>query len=163
MRAFPSATWDPDVDAAWFRLAGGRASVAREVRPGVLLHVDRAGRTVGLEVLDFSRRIENFPRDVEVGIRRRVRVAKLGWYDKDVDAANFSLLRSKVIESEELSEGVILDLDRKDRVVGVEILNLSKRFAFDSPARLLLKRAKSLSQRRRRRLQVGSAPVKPHI
>ena len=34
---------------------------------------------------------------------------------------------SKIIESEEVSPGVVLDYDAKDEVVGVEILLLSKR------------------------------------
>lgn len=34
---------------------------------------------------------------------------------------------SKIIESEEVSPGVVLDYDAKDEVVGVEILFLSKR------------------------------------
>ena len=117
---------------------------------------------MGLEILDFSRRIENLPQDVEVGIRRRVRVAKLGWYDKEVDAACFHLSRSKGVESEQISPGIVLDFDRKDRVIAVEILNFSTRFAANSPARTLLKHAKRLSVDRRRIPQAGFTAAKPN-
>jgi uncharacterized protein YuzE len=35
---------------------------------------------------------------------------------------------SRIIESEEVSPGVVLDFNADNQVVGVEILNLSKRF-----------------------------------
>jgi len=129
---------------------------------GVLLHVDRDGQAVGLEVLDFSRRIKDLAELPLVGIRRRIRVGKFVQYDPEVDAAYFELSNTKTVESEEVSPGIILDFDRKDRVIGVEILNFSERFAADSPARPLLKRAKALSHGRKRILQVGSVAAKPN-
>ncbi len=47
--------------------------------------------------------------------------------DKDVDALFFRLDDSEIIDSEEVSPGIILDYNDKDEVVGIEILNLSKR------------------------------------
>ena len=47
--------------------------------------------------------------------------------DEKGDALYLRLDESKVIESEEVSPGVILDFNAGNQVVGVEILNLSKR------------------------------------
>jgi len=47
--------------------------------------------------------------------------------DEKGDALYLRLDESKVIESEEVSPGVILDFNADNQVVGVEILNLSKR------------------------------------
>jgi uncharacterized protein YuzE len=47
--------------------------------------------------------------------------------DKEADALYLRLDDSKIIESEEIAPGVIVDYDRKNAVVGVEVLYLSKR------------------------------------
>ena len=47
--------------------------------------------------------------------------------DKSADALYLRLDDSSVVESEEVSPGVVLDYNESDEVVGVEILNLSKR------------------------------------
>ncbi|OHD80474.1 MAG: hypothetical protein A3J97_14160 [Spirochaetes bacterium RIFOXYC1_FULL_54_7] len=47
--------------------------------------------------------------------------------DKKSDALYFRLNDEKVLESEETSPGVILDYNKNNEVVGIEILNLSKR------------------------------------
>jgi len=47
--------------------------------------------------------------------------------DKKADALYLRLDDSRIIESEEVAPGVILDYDDKDEVVGVEMLHLSKR------------------------------------
>ena len=47
--------------------------------------------------------------------------------DKEADALYLRLDDSKIIESEEVSPGVIVDYNRKNAVVGVEVLYLSKR------------------------------------
>jgi uncharacterized protein YuzE len=44
-----------------------------------------------------------------------------------VDALYLRLDDSRIIESEEVSPGVVLDFKADNQVVGVEILNLSKR------------------------------------
>jgi len=49
--------------------------------------------------------------------------------DKESDALCLCLDESAVVESEEVQPGVILDYDAADNVIGVEILNLSKRVA----------------------------------
>jgi uncharacterized protein YuzE len=47
--------------------------------------------------------------------------------DEKADALYLRLDDSKIIESEEVSPGVILDFNADNQVVGVEILHLSKR------------------------------------
>ena len=47
--------------------------------------------------------------------------------DEEADALYLSLDESKIIESEEVSPGVVLDFNELNQVVGIEILNLSKR------------------------------------
>lgn len=47
--------------------------------------------------------------------------------DKKTDALYFRLDESKIIESEEVSPGIILDFNENNQVVGIEVLNISKR------------------------------------
>ncbi len=47
--------------------------------------------------------------------------------DKSSDALYFRLDESRIVESEEVRSGVILDYDQNERVVGVEFLNISSR------------------------------------
>jgi uncharacterized protein YuzE len=47
--------------------------------------------------------------------------------DKDADALYLRLDDSKIIESEEVSPGIVLDFNERNQVVGVEMLHLSKR------------------------------------
>ncbi|NMW22840.1 MAG: DUF2283 domain-containing protein [Chlorobiaceae bacterium] len=47
--------------------------------------------------------------------------------DKETDTLYFRLDETKIVESEEVRPGVILDFDDKDSVVGVEFLNISSR------------------------------------
>ena len=49
--------------------------------------------------------------------------------DKESDALYLRLDESAVVESEEVQPGVVLDYDAAGNMVGVEILNLSKRVA----------------------------------
>jgi uncharacterized protein YuzE len=51
--------------------------------------------------------------------------------DKETDALYFRLDESKIVESEEVRPGVILDFDRKGRVVGVEFLGITSRTSQD--------------------------------
>ena len=48
-------------------------------------------------------------------------------FDKQTDAIYFRLDDSRVVESEEVKPGIILDYNERDQVVGVEILNAAKR------------------------------------
>ena len=47
--------------------------------------------------------------------------------DKQSDALYLRLDDAKVIESEQVAPGVIVDFDSKSRVVGLEVLNVSRR------------------------------------
>jgi uncharacterized protein YuzE len=47
--------------------------------------------------------------------------------DKGTDTLYFRLDENKIIESEEVRPGVILDFDENNAVVGVEFLNVSSR------------------------------------
>lgn len=47
--------------------------------------------------------------------------------DEKADALYLKLDDSKIVESEEVSPGVVLDYNEKNQVVGVEILHLSTR------------------------------------
>lgn len=47
--------------------------------------------------------------------------------DRENDALYFRLDKTRAVESEEVSPGVILDFDEKDQVVGVEFPKLSQR------------------------------------
>ena len=49
-------------------------------------------------------------------------------YDRAADAAYLTLAHGKVLESEEVEPGVIVDLDQRDQIVGVEILRFAQRF-----------------------------------
>jgi len=48
-------------------------------------------------------------------------------YDRDVDVLRFVFKNTKIRQSDEGKPGVILDYDRNGNVVGLEILNASKR------------------------------------
>jgi uncharacterized protein YuzE len=47
--------------------------------------------------------------------------------DKEADALYLRLDTSKIIASEEVAPGVIVDFDSQNRAVGVEVLYVSKR------------------------------------
>ena len=47
--------------------------------------------------------------------------------DKESDALYFRLDENRVVESEEVRPGVVLDYDENDKVVGVEFLGISAR------------------------------------
>jgi len=47
--------------------------------------------------------------------------------DKENDALYLRLDENEIVDSEEVQPGVILDFDKENRVVGIEILALSTR------------------------------------
>jgi len=47
--------------------------------------------------------------------------------DREADALYLRLDDSRILESEEVSPGVVLDFNEQNQVVGIEMLNLSKR------------------------------------
>ncbi len=48
-------------------------------------------------------------------------------YDQEVDVLKIKLSDSNVYESDESKPGVILDYDKDGKVIGIEILDASKR------------------------------------
>lgn len=54
-------------------------------------------------------------------------------YDPEVDALYIRLNEAKIIESEEVQPGIILDFDESGKVAGVEVLDASKRNAKPVP------------------------------
>jgi len=56
--------------------------------------------------------------------------------DRESDALYFRLDDSRIVESEEVRPGVILDFDEHDRVVGVECLGISQRASAAELAKL---------------------------
>ncbi len=55
--------FDPKADAMYIRLKAGTVAESDEVRPGVVLDFDAAGRVLGIEMLDVSLRTDN-PREL---------------------------------------------------------------------------------------------------
>jgi len=51
--------------------------------------------------------------------------------DRKNDALYFRLDERRIVESEEIQPGVILDYDENDKVVGVEFLSISSRASED--------------------------------
>jgi uncharacterized protein YuzE len=51
--------------------------------------------------------------------------------DKENDALYFRLDEASIVESEEVQPGVVLDFNADGTVVGIEILELSKRMPSD--------------------------------
>jgi uncharacterized protein YuzE len=49
--------------------------------------------------------------------------------DKENDVLYLRLDEAEIVDSEEVQPGVILDFNKDNRVVGIEILNLSMRVA----------------------------------
>ena len=47
--------------------------------------------------------------------------------DPEADALYFRLNDAKIVDSEQVASGIVLDYDAQDNVVGVEMLHLSKR------------------------------------
>lgn len=47
--------------------------------------------------------------------------------DKDADALYFRLDDTPIVDSEEVSPGIVLDYSASNEVVGIEMLHLSKR------------------------------------
>lgn len=48
--------------------------------------------------------------------------------DKEADAMYLRLNTSRIVESEEVAPGVVLDFNEDNEVVGVEMLYLTRRF-----------------------------------
>ena len=58
--------------------------------------------------------------------------------DREADALYLDLDEAPAVESEEISPGVILDYNAEGKVVGIEMLHLSKRVSAEKLARMQL-------------------------
>lgn len=54
-------------------------------------------------------------------------------YDEKADALYWRLDEAEVIESEEVQPGIVLDFDRNNQVVGIEILSVKSKFPKADP------------------------------
>ena len=61
--------------------------------------------------------------------------------DKDNDTLYFRLDETPVAESEEIQPGVIIDYDKNNRVIGMELLNISTRVATEDLTTISFKAA----------------------
>ena len=52
-------------------------------------------------------------------------------YDKKIDALYIRLNDKRYVESDEISDGVIFDYDSKGKIIGIEILEASRKFPKD--------------------------------
>jgi uncharacterized protein YuzE len=52
-------------------------------------------------------------------------------YDAEVDALYLKIVDEKIIESEEVQPGIVLDYDERGNVVGIEVLGMRKRIPDD--------------------------------
>jgi uncharacterized protein YuzE len=59
-------------------------------------------------------------------------------YDEKVDAMYVWVRKGKYNVSEELAENVILDLDKKGRIIGIEVLDASKNLGKELVSKILL-------------------------
>jgi uncharacterized protein YuzE len=50
-------------------------------------------------------------------------------YDQETDAAYLTIGRGKVVESEEVEPGLIVDVGADEQIIGIEILRFARRFA----------------------------------
>jgi uncharacterized protein YuzE len=58
-------------------------------------------------------------------------------YDKKADALYIWVRKAKYDISEELAENVIIDLDKKGRIIGLEVLDASKNIGKDLVEKIL--------------------------
>lgn len=60
------------------------------------------------------------------------------FYDEKVDALYLRLDDSNIVDSEEVKEGIVLDYNQNEQVVGIEILNISERVSLPELKRVQL-------------------------
>ena len=48
-------------------------------------------------------------------------------YDREVDALYVQLGRSKIVESDEVRPGIIVDFNAREQIVGIEVLDFKRR------------------------------------
>ena len=61
-------------------------------------------------------------------------------YDKEVDAMYVYAEEGQIEHSEEIGEGIIVDVSKEGKIVGMEILDASEKFSPSSFKRMVLKK-----------------------
>ena len=67
--------------------------------------------------------------------------------DKEADALYLVLDEAAAVESEEVSPGIVVDYDAQNRVVGIEMLHLSKHSPQADTRRLLFETVEAAASR----------------
>ena len=67
--------------------------------------------------------------------------------DQETDALYLRLDDSKIVESEEVSPGIVLDYNVENQVVGVEILHLSRRAPHVETGKLVFETVPSVASK----------------
>jgi uncharacterized protein YuzE len=49
-------------------------------------------------------------------------------YDREADALYIQMQEKKVTKTKEVEEGLLVDFDEEDKLIGIEILDATKRF-----------------------------------
>ena len=57
-------------------------------------------------------------------------------FDEEADALHFRIDKSPIFESEEIRPGVIIDLDERGEVIGLEMLRVTERLPSADPRHL---------------------------
>ena len=70
-------------------------------------------------------------------------------YDSQADALYISLQKKYVSKSKEVEPGVVVDLDKKGSVVGIEILDVSKTIRQPELMQFSVKNVAAMAQRAR--------------
>ena len=125
-------SYDPKVDAIYIKLIRGKHQViTHNVDEDIALNLDVAGRMVGIEVLDASKRLDLD--DVLSQAKERMQGNKPRiTYDPQADAV-YVYLTEKIKEpkTHDVDRDIYLDFDEQGRLMGIEVLEASKRLDLD--------------------------------
>jgi uncharacterized protein YuzE len=61
-------------------------------------------------------------------------------YDKKIDALYIRFNEKRYVESDEVEDGIIFDYDKAGKIIGIEVLDASKRFPKEFKSKLHQKR-----------------------
>ena len=57
-------------------------------------------------------------------------------FDKQADALYIYIQEKPVVKTKEVEDGILIDLDKDNRLIGLEVLDVSKRFTLSDIANL---------------------------
>lgn len=67
-------------------------------------------------------------------------------YDPEADALYVRLAEGKILDSDQIAPGVVLDYDESDNIVGVEVLHLTKRRKDELPGISIVARMREATE-----------------